>query len=180
MPLSLLEQFSELEFATRAALAGREGKHFAVGGLVGSSSALLLASLDKTTPALRLVVAAGPDEAALLRQDLAFFLGGDAGVRFFPAFDSVKPESRARETGRVADRTSAIENLGAGDDRTRFLVAPIAALLQPVPSPAQVARSRVSFRVGERLDFDALAARLTEAGFARMPMVEGPGEWSRR
>jgi transcription-repair coupling factor (superfamily II helicase) len=175
----LVRGFAGLDFATRAAEAGREGRHFAVGGLVGSSAALLLASLTPRT--LRLVVAAGPDEALLLRQDLAFFLGGDGGVRFFPAFDSIKPETRARETGRVADRTSAIESLAAPEhDRPRFLVAPLAALLQPVPSPAQVARSRVSIRVGGKLDVDALAARLTDAGFARMPMVEGPGEWSRR
>jgi transcription-repair coupling factor (superfamily II helicase) len=181
MPSPFVEQFGGLEFAMRAALAGREGRHFAVGGLVGSSSALLLASLDRSTPALRLVVCAGPDEAALLRQDLAFFLGGDGGVRFFPAFDSVKTESRARETGRVADRTSTVESLAASlHDRPRFVVAPIAALLQPVPSPTDVARSRVAFRVGGKLDVDALATRLTDAGFARMPMVEGPGEWSRR
>jgi len=179
--LPLAEQFGELEFAKRAAEAGRAGRHFAVGGLVGSSSALLLAALDRSAPATRLVVAAGPDEASLLLQDLAYFLGGAAGVRLFPAFDAVKAENRARETGRVADRTAVVESLG-GDDSTRprFVVAPIAALLQPVPSPAQVERSRVLLRVGEKLDVEAFAARLTDAGFARMPMVEGPGEWSRR
>jgi transcription-repair coupling factor (superfamily II helicase) len=59
-------------------------------------------------------------------------------------------------------------------------VAPLAALLQPVPSPAEIERSRIAVRAGARLDVAAFAARLTAAGFARMPMVEGPGEWSQR
>jgi len=71
----LIDKFSELEFAKRAAEAGRAGRHFAVGGLVGSSPALLLAALGAGRKATRIVVAAGPDEAALVKQDLEFFLG---------------------------------------------------------------------------------------------------------
>jgi transcription-repair coupling factor (superfamily II helicase) len=177
--VSFLTSFAELDVAKRAAEAGRAGRHFAVGGLVGSSAALLLASLDEALPTTRIVVAAGPDEAALLRQDIAFFLGRDADVRLFPAFDAVKPQSRVRETGRLADRTRVVEEL-ATPSGPRYVVAPLAALLQAVPSPAQVERSRMVVAVGGRLDLDAFATRLTSAGFTRMPMVEAPGEWAQR
>jgi transcription-repair coupling factor (superfamily II helicase) len=175
----VLRDFSQLEFATRAAQAARGGRHFAVGGLVGSSPALLLASLDGALPGPRLVVAAGADEAALLAQDLVHFLGDAAAVQRFPAFDAVRAEARARETGCLADRTAVLESLAAGGG-ARYVVAPLAAVLQPVPSPAEVQGARVVVRVGEKLDVERFAARLAEAGFARLPMVEGPGEWSQR
>src|SRR5262245_9830098 len=130
-------------------------------------------------PSPRLVIAPGPDEAALLVQDLVHFLGDAAAVARFPAFDAVRAESRARETGCLADRTAVIESLAAGGG-ARFIIAPLAALLQPVPSPGEVARSRLTVRVGDKLDVERFGSRLAEAGFARLPMVEGPGEWSQR
>ena len=176
---SLLRGLAGLQFANRTAEALRQGRSFAVGGMVGSSPALLLAALDAELPAPRLVVASGPDEAAALRQDLVHFLGSEESVLLFPAFDALSSEARVRETGRVADRTAVIEGLAAARG-LKWIVAPLAALLQPVPSPRDVAGSRLQLRVGGKLDQRAFADRLLAAGFVRMAMVDGPGEWSVR
>ncbi len=181
----LLDQLAGLEVARTVSSTVRAGESLSVGGLVGSSPAALLTALDGELPPVRLVVAAGLEEAASLRSDLALFLGDDQAAIMFPAFDATRPDSRARERGRLGERTAVAEALAAAASGgtysgPRYLVAPLAAVLQPVPSPEALARGSLRLRVGETLDAEALGARLTEAGFVRVPMVETPGEWSQR
>ena len=60
------------------------------------------------------------------------------------------------------------------------IVAPIMALMQPVPSPEAIADRSLSIRVGQRLDPDRLMGWLTEHGFQRCEAVEVPGDFARR
>ncbi len=185
----LLAGLRGLPFARRALDAARAGRSLAVGGLVGSSAAALLAALDEGLPRPRLVIAAGPEEAAVLREDLLYFLScaapgresaaTDARVALFPAFDATRADARARERGRLGERTDVAEGLASGTSPD-WIVAPLAAVLQPVPGPETLAAAAVRLRVGDRLDVAALGARLARAGFERMPMVEAPGEWAQR
>ncbi len=155
------------------------GGRLQIGGLVGSAAAALLAALDDELPRPRLVVAPGPDEAALLVEDLRHFLGERAAIALFPAFDATSPEARARERGRLGERTDVALGIAQRSGAT-WIVAPLSALLQPVPGPEELAASSLRFATGERLDVAALAERLTRAGFVRVPMVEAPGEWAQR
>jgi transcription-repair coupling factor (superfamily II helicase) len=184
---ALREAFRALGFARAAADAFAPGgarppaRSFTVGGLVGGAPALLLAALDGDLPSPRLVVCAGPDDAALLREDLAEFLGpGRSGeVALFPAFDTFQADHRVRESGKLGERTAVVEGLAAAGG-PRYVVASLGALLQPVPPPDALRAGRIALRVGERLVLDDLQRRLAEAGFSRMALVEAPGEWSLR
>ncbi len=171
--------FAGLEFARAAADALASGRSFTLGGMVGGSPALLLASLADRLPRPALVVAAGPDEAALLREDIAHFAGSDEDVALFPAFESFQAEHRVRDAGVVAERTAIVEAIAAGDV-PRYIVAPLAALLQPVPAVTEIRGGRVTLKRGETLAMEDFARRLTDAHFARVPLVEAPGEWSQR
>src|SRR5439155_9280021 len=71
------------------------------------------------------------------------------------------------------------KQLEAGEP-PRYLLATIQALIQPVPSPAELAQNRRVLRVHEPIDPDELAAWLVERGFRRTDAVELPGEFSRR
>ena len=181
----LLAGLRRLEISRAALAATGSGGSLAIGGLVGSSAAALLAALDGDLPKPRLVIAAGPDEAAVFREDLLLFLSyidgkpADARVVLFPAFDATRAEARARERGRLGERTDVAEGVasGVGSD---WIVAPLAAVLQPVPGPETLAAASVRLRVGAVLDIADLSARLTTAGFDRVPMVEAPGEWAQR
>src|SRR2546426_1043858 len=61
-----------------------------------------------------------------------------------------------------------------------LIVAPAGALLQPVPEPEELRRASIPLRAGEEVPQDLLEKALAQAGFERAPMVELPGEWSRR
>ena len=59
----------------------------------------------------------------------------------------------------------------------RVVIASIASLLQPVPSPEELAKSTRTIRVGESHDPDDLVRWLLERGFARVAAIELPGEF---
>ncbi|MCE9635237.1 MAG: hypothetical protein K8T90_05965, partial [Planctomycetes bacterium] len=108
------ESFRALPFARAAAEALGARRSFSVGGLVGGSAALLLAALDRDAPSPRLVIAPGPDEAALLREDLAEFLGSGDQVAHFPAFDTFDAAHRVKESAKLGERTAVAEALAGG------------------------------------------------------------------
>jgi len=175
----LLRGLRGLGWVRSALESALDGGQFAVGGLVGSSAAAMLAALDDELPRPRLVIAPGPEEAAAFREDLVHFVGDDARVILFPAFDATRAEARARERGRLGERTDIAEGVASGTGAD-WIVAPLSALLQPVPGPDVLAAASLRLRTGESIDVDALGERLARAGFERVPMVEAPGEWALR
>ncbi|MFM8220265.1 MAG: hypothetical protein ACKOJF_15230, partial [Planctomycetaceae bacterium] len=60
---------------------------------------------------------------------------------------------------------------------TRVVVTSIPALLQPVPSRAELERATRVLRRGDRLDPEVLVRWLLDRGFERSPAVELPGEF---
>jgi len=158
----------------------RAGGETTAAGLWGASGALLLAAL---APALRrpptLVVTEEENTAEDLRNDLGIFLGDESAVRFFPAFDQFESNGQVIDFPTLAGRLTFLQQL-LDSAAPRFLVAPVAALLQPVPDPARLAAARREIRVGDRIDLDAFAHELAEVRFSRVPMVEAPGEFAVR
>lgn len=61
-----------------------------------------------------------------------------------------------------------------------ILVAPIQALMQPVPTPAALATHVMELAVGQEQSPDLSAAWLLQHGFERMEAVEVPGDFSLR
>ncbi len=153
-----------------------------VGGLTGAAAGRFLAGAV-VAPAARasalLVVAPDAVGADALRLDVESFLG--RAVLPFPAWPAT-PSRDAPDTDVVVRRTRVLEAMHRVGERTTPLVvvAPLAALLQPVPSPGAFAAAHLRLLRGARHPIDVLLEHLAHAGLARVGVVGGPGEMAAR
>ena len=145
-----------------------------VGGLWGSSQALLLAELDRRGQGPWLVTVSTDAEAEAFAEDLAQFgsepflcpaLGGPKGA------DAEAMRARLELAQRLA---------GPQEARPRLIVGSALALLETVPEAGELGLHFLALEVGKPLRVEPLLARLVQAGFARQPLVERPGEISLR
>ncbi len=144
-----------------AALEG-EGPPSSLGGVWGSASALILASLHGFLKRpLFLVV---PSEGEEMVEDLQGF-----GISA-----PLLPEAVGEARHLASERLRLALEFQTG--RIPALVATAKSAGQPFPS----ARERLRLRTGERHDPVRLADRLVDAAFDRVHAVEGPGEFAAR
>jgi transcription-repair coupling factor (superfamily II helicase) len=171
----------------------KNGRSATVDGAWGSAGPLAAAGLGLHAPSCLLIVLAHVGDLDDYADDVAAF----AGVRpeIVPPLTHWKSPDPAPgpESGDAisshAIRTPATEEAGArlrvarklaGALPPRFVVAPIQALLQPLPRPESVARMSRTLRVGESRPVEDLAGWLLERGLSRVEVVEVPGEFSLR
>ncbi|MBI4718297.1 MAG: transcription-repair coupling factor [Planctomycetes bacterium] len=164
-------------------------------GLWGSSAPLVAASAARQLARTFLYVTAHLEEADNARDDLELFL--QAPSLLFPAWETLPGEGAA--SGEIqAERLRLCTQLrrqraapkGGGDGQVpgtapRLIVAPIQALMQPVPRPALLEAHTLHLQVGgagqrPTLSPEALVAWAVDRGFARLDMVEAPGDVARR
>ncbi len=158
----------------------RRGKRASSGGLWGSSASLLLSSL--TASGLRfLVVTPSAEMADDFADDISLFL--DEPADLFPSWE-VLPHPEAEPDLQIfSTRFSLLSKLRrAGGDAPlpAVTVAPIQALLQPVPSPTRFAETLFLLKPGLELDPGRLKTWLVDAEFERVDEVELPGHFSSR
>lgn len=159
----------------RTLLATRQGLTH-ISGAWGSCAPLVtsyaIASKNRTT----LYVTAHPEQADRIRDDLELFLG--RGCEIFPAWESLPGEGAA--AGEIeAERLRLCSLLAAGGSAT--VVAPIQALMQPVPTPDEIQRNTLRLRAGgSGVTPDALLEWAVDRGFTRLEMIETPGDVARR
>jgi transcription-repair coupling factor (superfamily II helicase) len=143
----------------------------AAGNCWGAAQALVVARLVARTRHAWCVVASTDAEAAGVAEDLAAF-----GVELLHI-----PSRGEADADGVRRRLQAAQQLSApAERRPRVVVASLLSALEPLPSPREVESKWLHLQVGAQLDLEALLARLVEAGFARTPLAEKPGEASLR
>ena len=154
----------------------KNGRSATIDGGWGSAAALAAAALALHAPRTLLIVMAHVADVDDFRDDLATFSGLTPEV--FPAWDRLPRELQAVDEvfGR---RMRALKRLAA-DEPTRVVVAPMQAMLQPVPGPETLARSSRRLAVGDSAPIEVLAAWLVDRGMVRAEVVEVPGEFSIR
>ena len=132
---TLVRRFGQRKPASAVREVLRSGGETVAAGLWGSAGALLLAAL---APSLRrpptLVVTEDDNAADDLKTDLRIFLDDEAAAREFPGFDQFEGNGQIFDFPTLAGRLTILQLLLDGA-APRFLVAPVAALLQPVPEP---------------------------------------------
>ena len=171
-------------------------------GLRGGARAVAIARLVEAhagVPAL--VLTAGAKETDRLADDLRAALGegADGSVRPFPHPDAGPYDRFSPQPLVIAQRMDVLHRLAnfgrrdwpqtpdaAGVDArgvtaadaedAPVIVAPWSALAWRVPSRAAVVAATVRIARGDRVDRDALVARLVGAGYARQAVVEERGE----
>ncbi len=134
-------------------------------------------------PPFLLVLTYTEEQAQRLAQDIREFLPEDAGgtVRVLPTSLPLllDDEESGRDVGRAGKRLATLMALANGEP-VSALIAPITALLQKSPPPAAMKNRRLTISVGDTLNLDTAAARLTAFGYSREDQVNLPGSFARR
>ncbi len=131
------------------------------------------------SPRTILFVTAHPEEAEDARDDVELFLGRDSEL--FPAWEAL-PGEGAGSTEIEAERLRLCAALQT-NQLGLFLVAPIQALMQPVPVPSLVRSNTLaltSLNAGTAIPPDKLLIWCVDRGFDRLDMVESPGDVAQR
>ncbi len=147
-----------------------------VGGLCGSSDAVILASLARLAPQ-RFYVLVSDDVAGAERwlADLTSLTEPEQ-VAFYPPRESFgEAEAHAEIAG---ERVETLERIGRGD--LRVVITTSRALLERTQLPRALAASRLELRKGDRRRPEDLASHLERIGFERVPMVEDVAQFSVR
>ncbi|MCA3254455.1 MAG: DEAD/DEAH box helicase, partial [Alphaproteobacteria bacterium] len=112
--------------------------------------------------------------------EAATYFAPELETLFFPAWDCL-PYDRASPTLKVsADRMAALAALTKPNARAQLLVTTVNAALQRTLTPKRVAQLTAKLAPGERVDRDALAAKLQANGYVRTDTVAEAGEFAVR
>jgi len=152
------------------------GSRLGVGGLHGSSDAVVVATVAKNLTH-RFFVVLNDDVASAERwlADLSTLVEPEA-VAFYPPRESFgEAEAHAEVAG---ERVETLERIGRGD--LRIVVTTSRALLERTQLPRALASARLELRKGDTRRPEDLAAHLEQIGFERVPMVEDVAQFSVR
>ncbi|AGA30514.1 transcription-repair coupling factor [Singulisphaera acidiphila] len=154
----------------------KNGRSGTLDGAWGSAGPLAAAALGLHAPQTFVIVLAHVGDVDDFRDDVATFAGVTPEV--FPAWERLPREANVGDEvfGR---RLQVIKRL-SGASPPRFIVAPFQAFLQPVPTPALLARSSRTIRVGDTIAIEELTAWLAARSLTRAEVVEVAGEYSLR
>ncbi|MBI2247942.1 MAG: transcription-repair coupling factor, partial [Armatimonadetes bacterium] len=109
---------------------------------------------------------------------LAFLPDLEPHLTLFPNWELQGPNEGNAPAEAVGEQLAILQRLL--DEQLVWIVAPVEALLRRVPSPEEFNASARRVRKGERIDRDALAASLVEAGYERLDLVIEKGQFAIR
>ncbi|HZZ29129.1 MAG TPA: transcription-repair coupling factor [Pirellulales bacterium] len=191
---NLAERLDAQEGYAQVVASLQAGHGAALGGVWGSSCALVAANLAQHAPAALVVVLPRAGDVDDFCDDLAVFISQSANsatqvasynLEKFPAWESAPGERNIQDEAH-GDRLRVLKLLSSqsapqGELKSpRLIVTSIQALLQPVSSKAVLNAQTKRLRVGEEISPDALLRWLAENGFLNTTAVELPGEFSPR
>ena len=146
-------------------------------GLRGGGRALLIAALAREAAAPLVVLCESFSRAEALHHDLQLFAGEDR-VYHFPNWDTIPYDTFSPNKEIVAQRFLAFAALI--EDRCPILVTTPQAMMQGM-IPRQIFEAATfSLATGQRYSRAELLHNLLQAGYVRVDLTEGPGEFSAR
>lgn len=156
-----------------------KGDHAAFAGFHGASLAFFLSALLEPADGPTFVVTATQEEAEELRDELEAYSGRPA--LFVSPWESLFMADSRPDEDIYHDRLLALKSLGeVASDELSFMIAPVHAVIQPVPSAAEIGDAVFTIKRDEDLSRDDFAARLTGLDFRHVPLVLRRGEYSVR
>ena len=172
----LLESLLRKETLTHIEQYLAEKTPFYIEGLVGSATAMLLASIFQRTPLPLLYVCDDKEQAAYLLNDLELLLGQEQ-VLFFPSSYRRPYQSEETDNANVLLRAEVLSQL---QGRGKVVVSYSEALFEKVITQEQLQKNTLLLKAGEALSLDFLNETLFEYNFIRVDFVSEPGEFSVR
>ena len=148
-----------------------------VTGLRASSSALAVARIAAESRRPVLCVLPSETEATRMEQDLGFFT--DLPVFLYPGYDIPPYTPLSPEPATVAGRLATLNSIQTTEPPF-IVVAPAEALLRRTLPKERLSSLIELVLRNEETDRSELLARLTEAGYESVALVQGVGEFSIR
>ena len=146
-------------------------------GLWGSSVAAVVSGVRGELRRPVVLVCGHLDEADDLADDIELFAGQRPDV--LPALELAGSLGRYSEE-QVSNRLQLIASFAGGVSQERMIVAPVQALMQPVPSRKQLEQLIRTIKPGDELEPEKLIVWLSEHGYNRLEQVEVPGDFAVR
>ena len=147
-------------------------------GVSDAAKGVVVAALARTAEVPMLVVVPKPPQALALLEELTAWLDDAFPVLPFPERDAFPYERLLPDPETLRDRLAALQALRAG--HPCVVVASGVALAQRTLPREPVEEAQVELRAGSPLTPDALLASLLKRGYRRTPLVELPGDVTRR
>ena len=176
--LGSLEKIFMTEERRKALSSLLRHKESVVGGLAGSSAAMLLAAIP-TRKSPVLVIGADADDAGYLCHDLTRICGEEAVAMLPSGYRRALKYGQVDEPNRIL-RTEAMSRLGAEDGKLRFVVTYPDALAERVASRESLDEHTLSFKTGEFADLSEVQKWLRTNGFTEVEYVYEPGQFAVR
>ena len=152
-----------------------------VEGLWGSSAPMFVAALATGYPATMLCLLPSGEEAETFVEDISTF--ASEPPLYFPAWETLENDE-IPDADILSLRLGVLKWLFAAErgaaTENRVIVAPVQAVLQPVPPPRVLAQNTLPLNTGVCLPPEEIIQWLTERGFQHVRCVEVPGEFCRR
>ena len=178
--LSVLQAHPPFREVERALDAG--GPCYAE-GVWGSAGAYIAAALAARGGRMILSVLPHIQQAEEFVEDVALFSPG--APLFFPAWEAWE-EDEIPDAETLSQRLAVLKELSLHPDgkgpggSAGVIVAPVRAVLQPVPSPWLMAQNALVLRKGVARPPEEITDWLVERDFQSVRQVEVPGEFCRR
>jgi transcription-repair coupling factor (superfamily II helicase) len=159
----------------RTAVNQRQGG--TIDGAWGSAGSAAVVALAQDAPGTVLIIVPNAIDLTPWSEDLRSFSGKPP--QLFPAYDGwPKQEPRGRISEETTQRLRLLQNLL--NEPPKLVLAPMNAIVQPVPPRSDLAAKRRLLQVNQALDSEELVRWLVENGYKRTEAVEYPGEFARR
>jgi len=148
-------------------------------GLWGSSAPFLAAHVAAEVGRPVLYLTAHMDQADHAQEDLELFSGRP--VEVLPAWEGSKPEILTGDE-IASERLNFVSKLAGGvnNGSPQVWVAPVQALVFPLPAPEVLREHSLVLRKGGELEVNRLATWLVDHGYTKIDQVEQPGDFAIR
>ena len=143
------------------------------------AKAYVLAALHAASACPLAILTARPGHARQLWEELSVWSGASSSVLHFPAPDALPYERLSEDFADGAERVQVLSEL-AEPDANPLIVLSLRSALDVLESPDRFRAASRTLRIGDRVSPGTLAELWLAGGYEPSPLVDGPGQFSRR